>query len=51
MNGWNYCVYYTIGFVLAMEVIPDAKKIHGKELKKAFLEKLPLSDDNRFIEI
>ena len=54
MNGWNYCsycVHYTIGFVLATEVIPDAKKIHGKEVEKAFLEKLPFSDDNRFIEI
>ena len=27
MNGWNYicyCVHYTIGYVLATEVIPDA---------------------------
>jgi len=54
MNGWNYINYachYIIGYRLATEVIPDAKKIHGKELEKAFLEKLPLSDDNRFIEI
>jgi len=54
LNGWDYASYkahYQIGFDIALEVIPQAKQVHEREIEKAWLENLPLSDDNRFVEL